>query len=216
MMLVVKWRFGWCLSPRRRHLKTPRKRKSRVETFLHYCDLVLSSTVNSVDSIYRLTLIVNQHRSRWNLVTSVFVLLRLRHIRATLKPSSSISSWRQATKIPTPAHDLVFKQLRFKFSFSTLNAHSSNPLPMLGHVFRTKLLSPDICIVYQYRCQWASSSSILVILFNILSEISDWHKFIWGTDTSINQSKTAPWEEKTQVFTQFKITHLVIFEGLKV
>lgn len=73
-----------------------------------------------------------------------------------------------------------------------------------------------ICIVYQYRCQWASSSSILVILFNILSEISDWHKFIWGTDTSINQSKTAPWEEKTQVFTQFKITHLVIFEGLKV
>ena len=147
MMLVVKWRFGWCLSPRRRHLKTPQKRKSRVETFLHYCDLVLSSTVNSVDSIYRLTLIVNQHRSRWNLVTSVFVLLRLRHIRATLKPSSSISSWRQATKIPTPAHDLVFKQLGFKFSFSTLNAHSSNPLPMLGHVFRTKLLSP-IYVLY--------------------------------------------------------------------
>ena len=159
MMLVVKWRFGWCLSPRRRHLKTPRKRKSRVETFLHYCDLVLSSTVNSVDSIYRLTLIVNQHRSRWNLVTSVFVLLRLRHIRATLKPSSSISSWRQATKIPTPAHDLVFKQLRFKFSFSTLNAHSSNPLPMLGHVFRTKLLSP----IYMYCISISMPVGIIII-----------------------------------------------------
>ena len=127
MMLVVKWRFGWCLSPRRRHLKTPQKRKSRVETFLHYCDLVLSSTVNSVDSINCLTLIVNQHRSRWNLVTSVFVLLRLRHIRATLKPSSSISSWRQATKIPTPAHNLVFKQLGFKFSFSFSTMVSSLP-----------------------------------------------------------------------------------------